>query len=72
VVSLNGGEAMKKYQYTVVFLSDVDKAKKDAIILKIQSQLGPYVANDTITASSNAIEVKEVDVGETYPIYEGA
>jgi len=63
---------MDKLEYKVTFRSDVDEAKKKAIIAKIQSQLGPYIANGTIEASSEAIEVKKVDVGEFYPIYAGA
>lgn len=61
---------MKKLEYHIIFRSEVDQAKKEAIIRKIQEQLGPYVANNVITAESNAIEVKEVDVGEVFPIYQ--
>lgn len=60
---------MKKYEYHVTFRSEVNDTKKQAIIKKLQAELGPYVADGTIEAESDAVEVKTVDVGETYPLY---
>jgi len=71
LVRLEGGENMKKYRYTVVFCSDIDEAKKAAIVKKVQDSLKPYLADGTITATSDAIHVDIVDVGEAYPISTG-
>jgi hypothetical protein len=68
VVSLKGGESMEKYLYTVKFMSAKDDAKKNAIIAKLQQQIGPYVVDGTIQATSDAIHVDVVDVGEIYPL----
>jgi len=59
---------MQKYRYTVVFLSAKDDAKKNAIIQKIQNALKPSLIDGTIEATSDAIHVDAVDVGETYSI----
>jgi len=68
VVPLEGGENTKKYRYTVMFFSDLDETKKDAVVKKIQDTLKPHVADGTIQATSDAIHVDIIDVGETYPI----
>lgn len=60
---------MKKYQYTVKFFSELNDTKKAAVVKKIQDTLKPYVADGTIEATSDAIHVDTIDVGETYPIY---
>lgn len=62
---------MKKNEYVIRFRSAVDDVKKAAIVKKIQDTLKPYIVDGTIEADSNAITVMVVDVGETYPIYEG-
>lgn len=61
---------MEKLEYHVKFRSEPDETKKQQIINKLQSQLGPYVADGTIEAESDAIEIKKVDVGEVFPLYE--
>jgi len=60
----------EKLEYRVKFRSEVDETKKQAIITKLQQQLGPYVQNGTITAESDAIEVVKVFVGETHALVE--
>lgn len=70
MVSLGSGDPMEKLEYHVKFRSEVNETKKQAIIQKLQQQLGPYVADGTIEAESDAIEVKKVDVGEFFPLYE--
>jgi hypothetical protein len=72
VVSLRGGERMLKNRYTVTFCSEKNDTLKAAIVKKIQDALKPSIVDGTITATSDAIHVDVVDVGETYPIYEGA
>jgi hypothetical protein len=59
---------MQKYRYTVTFMSAKDDVKKNAIVLKIQNALKPSVVDGTIEATSDAVHVDAVDVGETYPI----
>jgi len=59
---------MQKYQYTITFLSAKDDDKKVVIVKKIQDNLKPYVADGTIEASVNAIQVVTVEVGENYPL----
>lgn len=59
---------MKKLQYIITFFSEPNETKKQAILTKIQTELAPYVVNGTIEAASNAIEIKEIDVGEFHPI----
>lgn len=58
---------MKKYEYTIKFRSEYNDTKKQAILTKLQETFGPYVQNGTIEATSDAIHVDAVDVGETYP-----
>jgi len=60
---------MQKYMYTIKFLSEKNDTKKAAIVKKIQDNLKSYVVDGTIEATSDAIHVDIVDVGETYPIY---
>lgn len=71
MVSLIGGESTDKYQYTVVFTSAKDEAKKDAVIKKIQDTLDPYIIDGTIQAAADAIHVDSFTVSETYPIHKG-
>ena len=61
---------MKKYRYTVTFLSELNDVKKSAVVKKIQDTLKPYVVDGTIEATSDAIHVDIVDVGEIFPIYQ--
>lgn len=70
MVSLEGGESMKKYRYTVAFCSDLDDTKKAIIVQKLRDTLKTYLQNGTITATSDAIHVDAVDIGETYSIVE--
>lgn len=61
---------MRKYEYHVIFRSELDDAKKQQIINKLQAQLGPFVADGTIEATTTAIEIRVVDVGELHPLYQ--
>lgn len=62
---------MEMYEYTVKFRSEKNDTKKETIVRKLQETLGPYIVADTIEAESDAVQVRVVDVGETYPLYEG-
>jgi len=68
VVSLIGGDSTQKYQYIITFLSAKDDTKKTAIVQKIQTTMKPYVADGTIEATMEAIQVVTVEVGEKYPL----
>ncbi len=63
-----GVKYLDKYNYVVSFSSAKDEAKKTEIIAKIREILKPYLVDGTIQATTEAIRVDVISVGETYPI----